>query len=83
MRPFDALKMNKNPAQFGYIHSWKSPYLTFRQARIHKIPRLGINYLHLFPQIKDARATVATVPMLKISRLGNFNCLHKILNYVE
>ena len=20
-----SLKMNKNPAQFGYIHSWKSP----------------------------------------------------------
>jgi hypothetical protein len=23
--PFYALKMNKNPAQFGYIHFWKSP----------------------------------------------------------
>ncbi|MDD5631843.1 MAG: hypothetical protein PHI13_07445, partial [Methylococcales bacterium] len=29
--PFYALKMNKNPAQFGYIHSWKSPNHSIKQ----------------------------------------------------
>ena len=64
--------------------------ITSGQVRIHKIPRLDVNYPHIFLRFKVARLIKCCrsdrpyfSKMLKLCRIDDCSRLYQILNYVK